>query len=198
MKNNRRKVRDEKSARQTAIMREIDNSGAQNRIYRRRMTVTGNITSTGGGVMPIVSFGSGLASSAPEYSALSSRYNEYRVAAMEVWICPTRVVNISGATTTPPSHLVIGPWASNQVPATYAGIVSLGESQILDSHRVIRFGTDYAKNKDAQLWTPTAATITAAEQYGLIVGFPQTPLQDTSYVYYNYVMVLVVEFRGEA
>jgi len=191
--------RDLEKARKIRIIREIDNAGAQQRIVSRTFTSQSTITSTAGGVLPLTSFNSGAVQTLPatEWSSYSGRYSEYRVKAMKVSIFPTRRANVSGATTNPPAFVACASYASNNAGTTVASILSAADGTAYDGYRPFTVTTDNSGNVDARDWTATTGSITAADTYGIILAFPQTPLQDASYVYFWALTEWLVEFRTQ-
>ncbi len=165
-------------------------------IYFKRCTVP-NLTyaSTATGNFDVAFIGSGRVQTQPatEFTALATRYQEYRVRAVRVHgfaLYPVNTDIIEHTTISRSSQL------GNNIPASFAQNVASESCKVCPTYACWTSTLTWNVNPNAKLWTNTTASIPSENQYALAIcgnqGFPV----NESLIYYTLYVEWDVEFRG--
>lgn len=182
-----------------SVIRELDNVAYKNTLYLRKITSSSVLATNGSGFIPISTLASSASvSGLSDFSSAAGLYLEYRVKAMKAMLFPINAVNISGVSA-PPAALTTFNFSSGVAAVTYQQALDSSGSKTWSGYKPIVATNDYKGNKDAQLWTPTTAAVTAAEAYGIAVSdsgvAPASPVSTTMF---RVVTEYLVEFRSAA
>ncbi len=147
---------------------QLDRFGAKAARFLRRMAFSPvNISTGAGGSVAATTLcnSAGVSASAPDFSSCANLYTAYRVVAMEVHVLPYFPVNTTAVTV--PSVMATCEFQSGLIPATYAQIADGSNARLCSGYKEARFGVDFRKDPNAQLWTPTTSAIASGNSYGV-------------------------------
>jgi len=144
-----------------------ENEGKSVRVERRRCTLVGSLTGVTGNPMAY-SVGSNNASASFEFSNCALLYQEYRVRAIRMKVVPRFRDNIQSPASIPyPGALVSGGFVMGAGAATPAAIFAESNSKVSPEWTAPEQLVTWELNPNAKLWTPTSATISTANQFGV-------------------------------
>jgi len=137
------------------------------RILRRRCTLVNSLTGVTGNPMAY-SVGSNNATAAFEFSNLALLYQEYRVRAIRARVIPRFRDNIQSVASVPyPGTIVSGAFVAGAGSATPAAVFAEAHAKTNPEWTCPENQVTWDVNTNAKLWTPTSATVSTANQFGV-------------------------------
>lgn len=181
------------------VGRALDNLNAGATIYSRRLTTSGSIVSSAGGLIALGTLcSSSGVSSATDFTSVSNLYVAYRVKAMRVRIFPVYKANVT-AVAPPPSLTAFSVFSSGLSVTTFANMIDAASCKLVSGYSSATFAVDWTKLTDAHLWTPNTGAIPAAEAYGIVfIGSSSNIAAQVSTVYWTTVVEYDCEFITSA
>ncbi len=163
-------------------------------IVKRISLFAGALSTSAGGVIPVTNYAAGDCTSGAEWSAFSSRYQQYRVKAMRVTFTPLWPRSaIAGS-----NHfsLAVSDALGGAYPSTAAQVFSDERARLVMScDRFVATATN-SKNPNALLWNSTSLTMPLANNFSVAVAStPSTTLGGAAQVF-SVSQEWIVEFRG--
>lgn len=179
MKNSRRNNGDRKGNKVPTVksetakdLRAFGKINASTNVVRRRVCgAQTNISTNGAGLLVASTFiSSSGASASADFTQLAGLFTSYRVAAMKITLMPYYPVPFYNGvgTIVVPASVATSEFRGGLGGATYQAIFDGSKSRVLSGYKSYTLTCDYAKDNDAQLWTPTTTAIPGAEAYGLL------------------------------
>lgn len=178
-----------------AVNVQIDRLKGVNQHFVRRICSAGQaVSTTAGGIIAVTTLASsGAVSALSDFTPSAALFLEYRVRGMKVTWCPVWKVNaVSGA---PPPMYAVAAFSSGLAGTTFQQALDSTGCKIVSGYDKFVAEATYKGNKDAQLWTPTTAAVTAAETYGLWIVSESTYAASASLAIGYFVAEYIVEFR---
>jgi hypothetical protein len=177
----------------------LDNLNAGATIYSRRLTTSGSIVSSAGGLIALGTLCSSSAvNSAPDFASVANLYVGYRVKAMRVRIFPHYVANVTGVAP-PPALIAFANFSSGLSVTTYANMIDSAACRLISGYKPATFAVNWDKLTDAKLWTPNNAAISSTEAYGIVfIGASTNIAAQISTTYFGYVVEYDCEFITSA
>jgi hypothetical protein len=143
------------------------------------------------------SVGSNNVTAAFEFSNYAVLYQDYRVRAIRVRVVPRFRDNIQTVASTPfPGCIVSGAFINGAGASTPAAIFAEANGKVVPEWTTVENLATWELNPNAKLWTPTSATVTTLNQFGLqCLSTSLCPAFYTGVTIYDTFTEFDVEFR---
>jgi hypothetical protein len=192
-KRSKRGMRDSDVVRFPRISRTLVPKGD---LITKRLTTTQSLSTSAGGVIPVVSYTAAQVQSDPasEWASFAARYQQFRVKGISITLMPYYTDWIDSVSAYCP-NLAIGDYLGSAVPATLQQVLSDENTVLRNGNHVFTHSITWARNPNAKLWNPTSAALPTANSYAVClaslnnIGFDSTAL-------FSVVIEWDVEFRG--
>jgi hypothetical protein len=161
----------------------------------KRLTYTGQLSSNGGGVIPVVGFTTAEVQSLPayEWASFAARYQQFRIKAISLTLMPYYNMSYSMGPT-PLLNLAIGDYLGTSVPGSLQQVLADESTVLWLSDRLHSHAVNWVRNPNAKLWNPTSAALPAANTYAICLASLNAVSVSTAF--FSYVIEWEVEFRG--
>jgi hypothetical protein len=192
-KRSKRGMRDSDVVRFSRVSRTLAPKGD---IITKRLTLTEQLSTSAGGVIPVVSYTAALVQSNPaaEWASFAARYQQFRVKGISITLMPYYTEYYYTVGTFCP-NLAIGDYLGTAVPATLQQVLSDENTVLRNGNHVFTHAITWARNPNAKLWNPTSAALPAANNYAICLA-SLNAIGQNSLAMFSIVIEWDVEFRG--
>jgi hypothetical protein len=165
-------------------------------VITKRLTTTQQLSSSAGGVIPVVSYTAAQVQSDPasEWASFAARYQQFRVKGISITLMPYySVYRYSGGAACP--NLAIGDYLGSAAPTTLQQVLSDENTVLCNGNRVFTHTINWVRNPNAKLWNPTSAALPTANSYAICLASLNNVLENNA-AFFSVVVEWDVEFRG--
>jgi hypothetical protein len=192
-KRSKRSMRDSDVIRFPRVSRTLAPKGD---LITKRLTATSSLSTSAGGVIPVVSYTAAQVQSDPasEWASFAARYQQFRVKGISVTLMPYFTEYYYQVGIFCP-NLAIGDYLGTSAPTTFQQVLSDENTVLRNANHVFTHAITWARNPNAKLWNPTSAALPAANSYAICLASMNSIGADT-FAMFSVVIEWDVEFRG--